>query len=158
LDAYRKHHEEKQPPHDYENQDATEPGHTSGLFNLDERAETVLGMQKYDRLAVRSNAGEAVVKDVDPVRRELFRGCRNIFNFETQMMDSSGRVALEKFSDRRIVSEGMQKFDFRIGKDDEYCCDPMLRQFLRRRDLGPEGVPVSLGSSLEIGHHDGHMI
>ena len=77
-------------------------------------------MKEQHRLAVCAEGGlTAAQHPRAPGDQGLARGA-NIGHLVTDMMDTAGWVALEKPSDRRALSQGMQQFDLGVGKFDEH--------------------------------------
>src|SRR5437868_2538307 len=68
-----------------------------GLFELDQRPVEAFGMEEQHRQSMRPDARPAVADNACPAIDETARGLGQVWNFEAEVMDATGRVISEEF-------------------------------------------------------------
>src|SRR6185312_3109610 len=91
----------------------------SGLFELDQRAAEILGMEEEHRLAMGTDTRLAIAQDprargFEAIARRLY-----IRHLIAEMVHAARRAALEKARDRRVLSQRRQQFDLGVGQGHE---------------------------------------
>jgi hypothetical protein len=73
----------------------------SGLFDLDQRAGKILGVEEQHRLAVGADPGLAVAKRACAVRDYPVARGDDVGDVVADMVDAAVGIALDEFCDRR---------------------------------------------------------
>src|SRR4051812_4906587 len=150
---------EKHRPPDHEiHSYRGDPPHRSGLLQLYQRAQKVLGMEEKDRLVMGANPRLSVTQNTGAFSLQLIAGSENIRHFVADMMDATRRIARQELADRAAVAERIKQLDLGIGQFHEYDGDTMRRLIERSRYLGAERVAVKCRRLFKIGHDDCHVI
>src|SRR5262245_42288080 len=92
------------------------PYRFSCLFQLQQRAGEILGMQEQDRLAMGPDLGLAVSQDASASRLQPVTRDNDVVDLVADMMDTARRILVEKARDRGGITQRRQKLDLRVGQ------------------------------------------
>src|SRR6266478_2804484 len=94
-------------------------GSASRLFDLDEGAAEILGVEEQHRLAMGTDFRLAVAEDARAGRAEAIARGHDVIDLTAQMMHAAGRVLVEKAAHRGIGAERLQQLDLAIRQLDK---------------------------------------
>src|SRR4029079_14615649 len=122
-----------------------------------EHAAHVLGVDEEDERAVRADA--RLSEDARALGFELgFRGV-DVGNLEADMVLPAQRVLLEEFHDRRVLAQGLDQFDLRIGRVDEADTDALRGKIeCWAVRLGAEHLAIGFEALLDRRRRDADMV
>src|SRR5919206_4217247 len=91
----------------------------SSLFELDQGAAEILGVQEQHRLAVRADLRLAAAQHPRALPGQPVARRADVRDLVADVMDAALRIAPQKTRDGRIGAERLQELDLRVGKLDE---------------------------------------
>src|SRR5690606_25880746 len=115
---------------------------TSCLFELDERAAEILGMQEQHGLAMGTDLGFAIAENARSRSLETIAGRNDIVDFIAKMMNATVGIAFEKLGDWRIGAKRLQQFYLRVRENHEYGRDAVLGLRDLFRDLAAKRIAI----------------
>src|SRR5580704_5526265 len=130
----------------------------SGLFEFDQSAAEILRVQEQHRLAMGSDFGLAVAEDARALPFQAVARRDDVVDLIADMVDAAVGIALEKFRNRRPLTEWFQKLDLCIGKCNEHRGHAVIRLRYRGRDLSSERIAVDMRRLADIAHGDGDVV
>lgn len=134
---------------------SVQPSH---LFQLDQRAVEILGVQEKHRLSMRADLGLSAAQYPRPFAHQPVAGGDDVIDLVTDVVDTAGRVLFQKPRDGRSFPERRQKLYLGIGQFDENHGDPVVGFVLRRAHICAQRIGVKGGCRRQIRHGNGHMV
>src|SRR5215470_9659042 len=130
----------------------------SRLFDLDQRAGKILGMEEQHRLAMRADLRLAVTEHARAFLDELVTRGEDVDHLVADMMDAAVGVALDEFCNRRGLAQRLDELDLGVGQRHEHGDHAVLGQRHGFRNRGAERAAIDLCGLLRVLDRDRHMI